>query len=149
MAIGAGSGKAALKFAKCMRANGVSSFPDPNSSGVFTFGSSSGIDPRTTQFHSAMQKCRKDLPTPHFTPAQLAAAKAAALRFSQCMRSHGVTNYPDPQFGSGGPAAVQIGGSGSGLDPSSPSFQRAMQACANLGLGPKGRPGAGFATTKP
>ncbi len=143
-----GGRKAALKFSKCMRANGVANFPDPGSGGSLQFGSGSGIDPRSAQFQAAMQKCRGDLPTPHFTPAQLAAPKAAALRFSQCMRSHGVTNFPDPQFGSGGQAALRIGGAGSGLDPSSPSFQRATQACASLDLGPKGRPTAGFSTAK-
>jgi len=148
VAIGAGSRKAALKFTKCMRTNGVSNFPDPSSSGAITFGSSSGIDPRSTQFQAAQRKCQKDLPTPHFTPAQQAAERAAALRFSKCMRSHGVSNYPDPQFGSGGLGAVRIGGPGSGLDPSSPIFQRAMQACASLGLGPKGRPSPGLATNK-
>ncbi len=148
VAIGAGGRKAALKFSRCMRVNGVANFPDPGAGGSLQFGSGNGIDPRSPQFQAAMRKCRKDLPTPHFTPAQQAAAKAAALRFSQCMRSHGVTNYPDPQFGSGGQAAVRIGGPGSGLDPSSPSFQRAMQACTSLGLGPKGRPSPGLATTK-
>jgi hypothetical protein len=148
VAIGAGSRKAALKFSRCMRANGVANFPDPGAGGSLQFGSGSGIDPRSPQFQAAMQKCRKDLPTPHFTPAQLAAQKVAALRFSQCMRSHGVTNFPDPQFGSGGQAAIRIGGPGSGLDPSSPSFQRAMRACASLGLGPKGSPRPGLATTK-
>jgi len=64
------------------------------------------------------------------------------------MRSHGVANYPDPQFGSGGLGAVRIGGPGSGLDPNSPIFQRAMQACASFGLGPKGRPSPGLATNK-
>jgi hypothetical protein len=141
VAISVGSRKVALRFSRCMRANGVPNFPDPDGSGALQFGSGSGIDPRSPGVQAAMQKCHKDLPTPHFTPAQLQAQKAAALRFSQCMRSHGVTNFPDPQFGPGGQAAVKIGGPGSGFDPNSPSFQHAMQACASLGLGPKGAPG--------
>jgi hypothetical protein len=138
LAISVGSRNAALKFSRCMRANGVPNFPDPNGSGAIQFGSGNGIDPRAPGVRTAMQKCRKDLPTPHFTPAQEQAAKAAALRFSQCMRSHGVTDYPDPQFGPGGRVALKLGGPGSGFDPNSPSFQRAMNACASSGLGPKG-----------
>jgi hypothetical protein len=130
-AIKADTRKAALKFAECMRANGVSDFPDPNASGGFQFsaGGGSGIDPRSTTFQSAMQKCRKYLAISSYTPAQLQAEKAAAVRFSQCMRRHGVANYPDPQFGPGGRVALQVGGSGSGLDPNSPIFQRAMETC--------------------
>jgi hypothetical protein len=43
------------------------------------------------------------------------------------MRSHGVPNFPDP--GSGG--GIQVG-PGSGIDPSSPTFQAAQRACQKL-----------------
>lgn len=139
--ITAGNRKAGLKFAKCMRANGVSDFPDPNASGTFQFGTGtgSGIEPRSTQFQSAMQKCRKDLPSSHFTPAQLQAQKAAAIRFSQCMRSHGVANFPDPQFGANGRVSLKVGGPGSGLDPNSPIFQRAMTICGGRKVAGSGK----------
>ena len=41
------------------------------------------------------------------------------------MRTHGVTNFPDPSTSGGN---IQIGGPG--LDPSSPTFQGAQKACA-------------------
>lgn len=47
-----------------------------------------------------------------------------ALKFSQCMRSHGVSNFPDP--GSSGDITITPS---SGLNPQSPSFQSAQQAC--------------------
>jgi hypothetical protein len=50
------------------------------------------------------------------------------------MRSHGVPNFPDP--GSGG--GIQIG-PGSGIDPRSPKFQAAQQACQKV-LPNGGRP---------
>jgi hypothetical protein len=43
------------------------------------------------------------------------------------MRSHGVTNFPDPQF-SPGRVSIQI--RGNGIDPSSPIFKSAQKACA-------------------
>jgi hypothetical protein len=43
------------------------------------------------------------------------------------MRSHGVPNFPDP--GSGGGLSI---GPGSGIDPSSPKFRAAQQACQKL-----------------
>jgi hypothetical protein len=59
---------------------------------------------------------------------QLGAGKAAtAAKFSACMRAHGVENFPDPSSGGG----ISIGPS-SGIDPESPTFQAAQQACQKL-----------------
>jgi hypothetical protein len=49
---------------------------------------------------------------------------AAFLKFSECMRSHGVPNFPDPTFGKGGERAFP-----SDVNPKSPTFQSAMKAC--------------------
>jgi hypothetical protein len=128
------------KFAACMRKNGEPSFPDPNAQGEI----SANIDPGSAQFQQAQQACRKLLPnggTP--SPAEQAQARHHALAFSACMRSHGVPNFPDPQFGSGGRVTLKIG-SGLGLDPSSAQFQAAQKACqGNL----PGKLGPGGATT--
>lgn len=51
-----------LKFVSCMRSNGVPNFPDPGSQGQMVISSSSGIDPNSPAFKSAMQKCRSLLP---------------------------------------------------------------------------------------
>ena len=52
----------AVKFAECMRDNGVSDFPDPNASGQFTYGIKAGssLDPRTSAWKQAISAC-KDL----------------------------------------------------------------------------------------
>ncbi len=83
------------------------------------------------------------------SPAQQEQARRYALAFSACMRSHGEPDFPDPQFGSGGSVRLKID-AGSGIDPSSPQFQAAQNACQsdlpgkNLGapssgaVGPKG-----------
>jgi hypothetical protein len=119
------------KFAACMRSNGVPNFPDPNSSGTVSIGPSSGIDPSSPKFQAAQQKCRKLLPNGgQPTPAQIAKLQAGALAFSKCMRSHGVTNFPDPNFSAGGGIGIRIRpGSKGGLDPNNPTFQKAQQAC--------------------
>ena len=48
-----GSGTFSLAFAKCMRAHGVPDFPDPNGQSG-QLGPSSGIDPNSPQFQSAL-----------------------------------------------------------------------------------------------
>jgi hypothetical protein len=63
-------------------------------------------------------------------------AFSKAVAFSKCMRTHGVTNFPDPSAGGG----FHISAS-SGLNPFSPSFKSAQAACSKLL--PGGGPGAG------
>jgi hypothetical protein len=53
----------ALAFARCMRANGVPDFPDPQfSSGGVTMGGP-GIDSDSPEFQAAMQACRDKVPS--------------------------------------------------------------------------------------
>ena len=119
------------KFSSCMRAHGLASFPDPNGQGVISFGSSSGINPASPVFQHANAACRKVLPNGGVpTPAEQAQARAQALKFSVCMRAHGVPNFPDPPAGSGNVGFhIRVGGNG-GFDPSSPRFQAAQSTCA-------------------
>jgi len=131
-AIASPGGRASLlKLAECMRAHGVPSFPDPNASGVIQ-GSSSSLNPQSPAFSAAMQKCRGLLGAGHApSPQQQQQADALALKFSACMRSHGVTDFPDPQI-SGGRISITLHaqpGSNSDLDPNSPLFQHAQRAC--------------------
>lgn len=48
-------------------------------------------------------------------------------KFSECMRKHGVTNFPDPN----GQGVITIH-SGMGIDPGSPAFRNARTACEKL-----------------
>jgi hypothetical protein len=86
---------------------------DPSTPGVV--GSGSGSTP-TTGASTANQGA------PTLTPAE----RAAGLAYSECMRSHGVTNFPDPN--SQGQLQIQ-GGPGTSLDPNSATFENAQKAC--------------------
>jgi len=108
-----------------MRSHGLPNFPDPNANGSITF---NGVNPESPAFRQAQTACRKCMRNGgRPNPAQQAAAQAAALKFSACMRSHGVPKFPDPQF-SAGRASLQIGRN-SGIDPNSPTFKAAQKAC--------------------
>jgi hypothetical protein len=67
------------------------------------------------------------------------ANAGSGIKFADCMRTHGVPNFPDPSGGGGG---IQIT-AGSGIKPQSPAFQSAQNACAKLL--PGGGPGRGQA----
>lgn len=136
-----------LAFAHCMRSHGVSNFPDPGSNGQGGLeiqqsqrpgsGASlsvNGVAVSSPAFQSAMQSCRSYLPNGGHPRPLSAARKQAMLRFSQCMRTHGITNFPDPTFGANGGVGIRFGSS-SGINPSSPVFQAAQKACASTGAG--------------
>ena len=130
----------ALAFARCMRSHGVTNFPDPGGGELkiqvqqTPNGTSvNGVEVNGAVFQSAMRACRSSLPNGgHPTAAQTAKAKAQALAMSRCMRSHGVPNFPDPQFGSGPDGGIGIRLGGSGINPNSPAFQAAQKACGSI-----------------
>lgn len=65
------------------------------------------------------------------------ARQALALRYAQCMRSHGVANYPDPSASGAGGVELQLGG----VDTNSPLDQVAQQSCKKyLGGGSSSSP---------
>jgi hypothetical protein len=89
----------AVKFAECMRANGVSAFPDPDATGALTIdavANGSSLDTSSAAFEQALSAC-KDLEPPGFTGHERnAQEQEAALEFAQCIRDHGVKDFPDP-----------------------------------------------------
>jgi len=134
----------ALQFSACMRSHGVSNFPDPSGGGNINFTPGSGFNPRSPSFQVAQRACQHLMPGPRTPPKMTAAAHAAALEFSKCMRSHGVPGFPDPvAVGSAPPAnelALVIRGmmfepGGSGITPGSPAFRQAAVACGVKGPG--------------
>lgn len=52
---------ALVKFAACMRQNGVPNFPDPNQQGGKVLMGSGGLDPNAPEFQQALQSCRDEL----------------------------------------------------------------------------------------
>ena len=89
----------AVKFAECMRANGVSAFPDPDASGALTIdavANGSSLNTSSTAFKRALSAC-KDLEPTGFTGNQRSPQEQrAALAFAQCIRENGVRDFPDP-----------------------------------------------------
>jgi hypothetical protein len=103
-----------LALAQCMRRHGVPSFPDPNASGGYSLASNgslggaggSSIDINSSQVQAAYGDCRHLLPGgPSFSRlAQLEQQEQQRqdqmlpllLKYVQCMRGHGVPNFPSP-----------------------------------------------------
>ncbi len=128
-----------LRYSECMRSNGVPNFPDPSTSGGgIHITLSSGMNPFSPAFKAAQATCRKLLPGGGPGGAPSEQAKQQLLTISQCMRAHGVPDFPDPTTTapSSKDAASEVIGRGgyflavpSTIDTSSPAYQHAAAAC--------------------
>jgi hypothetical protein len=117
-----------LAYSKCMRAHGIEDFPDPDSEGGIGINASPGsnLDPNNPQYQAADKACKHLLPNggrPQSTsPEQQAERRTAALKYSKCMRNHGIADFPDPNSEGG----LEIP---STIDPNNPQFKAADKAC--------------------
>ena len=118
----------AVAFAACMRSHSVPNWPDPNGSGAFD---KSKLTPQqlgasSSQVQTAQAACQSLLPNRGRTPntTQVTQARALALRFSRCVRGHGVPNFPDPGGDGRIPDPATVG-----IDQGAPKFEAANQAC--------------------
>jgi hypothetical protein len=137
--------QSALAFSRCMRAHGISDFPDPNAQGGISLnaGPGTGIEPRSPQFKAANRACRSLLPPPAMNPADQARMRAGNLKFARCMRAHGISDFPDPNA----QGALQIQAQpGSDLNPNNPRFRAANRACQHYQSVPLGSGPGGFVT---
>ncbi|MGP3925061.1 hypothetical protein [Streptomyces sp. 8N616] len=109
-----------LKFAQCMRDNGLPDFKDPKPGE----GMGGGIDPQSPEFKKAEKACKQYMPAP---PAQEGGGGPGdvwptedKLKYAKCMRENGVPSFPDPD---------DSGGFKLEVDPNTPQFKKAEEAC--------------------
>ena len=113
----------AIDYAKCMRSHGAPNWPDPNSQGFFLKTNSNAAAFQAPA--SAYRACVHLLPNGgELTAAQQEIIAPLILKLADCMRSHGITNFPDPTVNAKG-----ISVDPHSLDISSPQFHAARQAC--------------------
>jgi hypothetical protein len=123
-----------LAYSECMRSHGVPDFPDPVGNGLqIRVSPGSDLDPNAPQMQAAQKACQSLQPGGTQGGTISDAQKADALKYSACIRAHGVPNFPDPVFSNGG-AQLKI----TGIDPNSPQFQAAQKACQSLQPGGPG-----------
>ena len=141
---GGGSGNGisqaqAERFSTCMRAHGVSNFPDPTggSNGGFGFqirgGPGSGLDPSSSTFAAAQNACKSLLPNQGVGKPLTAAQQQAFLNWAACIRSHGMPDFPDPDFSGGGVRISVKAGNPGGQPGNGPpvQLQAAQKACSS------------------
>lgn len=117
----------AVAFAKCMRAHGDPSWPDPGPQGAFPNDNGS-LDKSSPQYKKAHTACR-ELEPGGPDPAVFQQDYKKELKYSACMRQHGITNFPDPKMDQHG---VGITVDGRKVDVKSPQFAAADRACRHF-----------------
>ncbi len=131
-----------LALAQCMRGHGVPDFPDPDASGGYSLapdgsleGAGGSVDIDSSQAQAAYGDCRHLVPGgPSVSQLEQQIQKEQQrqdqmlpllLKYSQCMRSHGVPNFPSPGQSTASPPSAP-------LNVNSPQFQAAASACQHL-----------------
>ena len=124
----------AFAYAQCIRAHGVPAFPDPQ---VTTTPGSVGIRQAvpagvgtSPAFTAAQKACRGVMPAPGKGGSNdQGPKKQVLLAFAHCLRTHGVTDFPDPAA-NGQLSREMI--SAAGVDIHSRSFFNAARACVGV-----------------
>jgi hypothetical protein len=117
-------------FSQCMRSNGMPTFPDPQrfvgGNVKLTIHQLVANNPR---FQAALSACDHLLPSrsgSQETAQQQRTQLADELSFARCMRSHGVSRFPDPTA-QGGLSVEMV--QAQGIDVHSPAVLHIVQAC--------------------
>ena len=84
-----------MKFAECIRAHGVSDFPDPNAKNEFEY----GVSVTPAVWKRATTACKDLQPPGTLSSKRTPKQQSASLRFAQCIRDNGVKDFPDPVNG--------------------------------------------------
>ena len=140
---GSANSSSAVAYSRCVRSHGVPNFPDPDSNGQIPKEAVVRAlrEVSDSRAKAATNACENLNPAGQGSPALTAQEQHDYLRAAACMRSHGITNFPDPTF-PGGHVNLSIPSS---IDTKSRQFTQAAQTCTKLipaGL-PYSRSGSG------
>jgi hypothetical protein len=127
-----------LAYVQCIRAHGYPTEPNPVQGPGGVVGLPQGLPGVAPPALQAARRACQNLqpPYPFSDPAVRAKVLAALEKFSQCMRGHGITAFPDPIS-----SPHMIGFNDAGLATASPQYASAQQACDKVvpGLGHGGQ----------
>ncbi len=131
--------------AQCIRTHGVPNYADPTVGPGFTiYTDQRDLENATSAVvRQATSACRTEIRAANFDPSQRPHPPAQmvrdGVRAAQCLRAHGLPNWPDPKasdtFDTGHGFQVSdnafAGAVPAGADPkASPAFQNAIRACS-------------------
>ena len=118
--------QSAVSYSQCMRSNGVPKYPDPASGGQLPKGDAQAFGVSDSQYQAAQRTCQHLLPTGgsfdeqaheciqagDCPPVLVQQMLTVDRKFAQCMRSHGVPNWPDPTLSDVGAPIFKVSTAG-------------------------------------
>jgi hypothetical protein len=125
---GSANSPSALGYSQCMRSHGVPNFPDPDSNGQIPKEEIRQLGVSDSRLKAAGSACQNLWPYQAPSQAQQRQQLTDDVKFAQCMRSHGVPNFPDPTS-SDGRVEFDISVSRDGFDPHSPQIIAKAHEC--------------------
>jgi hypothetical protein len=137
----------ALAFARCIRSDGVSHWPDPGANGQFDKAklTPTQLGVSSSRVATAERACQHQFPNgpgSHPTAAEMQQILNSMRNFARCMRAHRVSNWPDPT------ATAHHGEPGfpplSGIDQNSPQVITTIDACRHRIPGASALPPGGY-----
>jgi hypothetical protein len=142
---GSAGSTSAIAYSACMRSQGVPNFPDPVSGEGIPKGDAQQFGVSSTQYQAAQQACQslisatggsaqqqeqQCIVASDCSPAAVQRLLNVMREFSQCMRSHGVPNFPDPSTDSQGQPFFDASAHGiSDGESHSPQFTAKLDEC--------------------
>jgi hypothetical protein len=111
-----------VAFARCVRAHGVANYPDPDASGQEPASTKNLAN--TPQFTAASNACRHLI---QGLATQFQADLRSYVKFAECMRAHGVPNFPDPSTDPDGSPVFTL--THVGINLQSPQVRSAALGC--------------------
>ena len=129
---GSATSPSAVAWIQCVRSHGVPDFPGPDSSGqIPKIASGQQVGVSDSQFNAAQTACQSLWPYQAPTQAQQQQQLADDLKFAQCMRSHGVPDFPDPTTVPTG-RGIRHQHQQDGIDPRSPQILAKARVCQHV-----------------
>jgi hypothetical protein len=143
---GSANSTSAVAYAHCIRSHGVPNYPDPPGSGQVPKADAQQLGISSSQLQAAQRDCQHLYPvasgslgtslrqceeTGDCPQAIVQPVLNAMRRFSRCMRSHGVPNWPDPTTDSEGRPGFNLVPI-HGTDWNSPQIQNKVSECGHL-----------------
>jgi hypothetical protein len=116
----------------------VSKFPDPPTTGKLTVPSAQRLGVTSSQFQAAQGACQRLLPSggTGMTQAEVQQEWNEFRSFTQCIRHHGMPNWPDPTNRSETDKRpifqIQPVDPNSPINPDSPQIRAKLHACDSL-----------------
>jgi hypothetical protein len=123
---GSATSTSAVAYSHCIRSHGVPNYPDPSSGGRLPKGNAEQFGVSNSRLQTARRACQHMYPsnggsfqqlmlcenTGDCPQAVVQHALTEMRSFAQCMRSHGVPNWPDPTIDSQGRPFFNVSGAG-------------------------------------